>query len=79
MHDINPLGLTMYLRELDRQATPKLRPLRSGGKGPVVVVIIAIVRRFHVLWRAAKGSETIFENSLRKADNSLSAPNVLSE
>jgi hypothetical protein len=58
MHDVNPLGLTMYLRELDRQATPKLRPLRPGGKG-VPMFMIDRVRRVHALWRAAKGSQTI--------------------
>jgi len=29
MHNFTPLGATMHLKELDRQATPKLRPLRS--------------------------------------------------
>jgi hypothetical protein len=29
MHDINPLGPMMHLKELDRQATPRLRRLRS--------------------------------------------------
>ena len=25
MHDINPLGTTMHLRELERQAAPRVR------------------------------------------------------
>ena len=29
MYDVNPLGPLMHLKELDRQAAPKLRPLRS--------------------------------------------------
>ena len=39
MHDINPLGTTMHLRELDRQAAPKFRSLplrkRAGSKAPL--------------------------------------------
>ena len=27
MHDINPLGTSMHLKELDRQAAPRLRSL----------------------------------------------------
>lgn len=30
MHDINPLGTTMHLRELDRQATPRFWEVAAG-------------------------------------------------
>ena len=30
MHDVNPLGPMMHLKELDHQAIPRLRPLRTG-------------------------------------------------
>jgi hypothetical protein len=29
MHNLTPLGMLMHLKDLDRQAVPKLRPLRS--------------------------------------------------
>lgn len=45
MYDVNPLGLTMYLRELDRQATPKLRRLRPGRKSISIVFLIGWLRR----------------------------------
>jgi hypothetical protein len=32
MHDVNSLGPMMHLKELDRQATPRLRPLRTGSQ-----------------------------------------------
>ncbi len=30
-HDVNPLGTTMHLKELDRQAAGSRRPLSSTG------------------------------------------------
>jgi hypothetical protein len=32
MSDVNPLGPLMHLKELDRQAVPTLRPVRSGNQ-----------------------------------------------
>ena len=40
MHDINPLGTTMHLRELDRRAAPTFREVPSrkpaGSTAPLV-------------------------------------------
>jgi hypothetical protein len=52
MHDVNPLGQIMHLRELDRQAVPKLRPLRLESKDIAMVrvfraTVIAVLRGFH--------------------------------
>ena len=52
MHDVNPLGPIMHLRELDRQAAPRLRPFRSAGDGTPMVAastapIIAVLRPIH--------------------------------
>ena len=41
MHDINPLGTVMHLKELDRWAAPKLRPLRSKGERSFRVAALA--------------------------------------
>jgi hypothetical protein len=57
MHDVNPLGQIMHLRELDRQAAPQLRPLRLERKGmPMLTTfrakMTAVLRRFtrwHIL------------------------------
>jgi hypothetical protein len=35
MHDVNPLGLIMYLRELEREAAPTLRPQRPAKQHTV--------------------------------------------
>lgn len=50
MYDVNPLGLMMHLRDLDRQAAPKLRSLRLGeqhvsGLTAVGAVTISLLRR----------------------------------
>ena len=45
MYDVNPLGVMMHLKELEQQATPQLRPLRSGGSGTFRDTMIAAVRR----------------------------------
>ena len=50
MNDVNPLGQIMHLRELDRQATPQLRPLRTERESKLTRAMIAVVLRF---WRAA--------------------------
>ena len=44
MHDINPLGTTMHLRELDRQAAPKLRslPLRKRADSQAPLTWVAL-------------------------------------
>jgi hypothetical protein len=45
MYDVNPLGVMMHLKELERQATPQLRPLRLEGSGTLSDTMIAVVRR----------------------------------
>jgi len=52
MYDVNPLGPIMHLRELDRQATPQLRPFRLEGKSMPILTsfratMIAVLRRFY--------------------------------
>jgi hypothetical protein len=54
MHNLTPLGIVMHLKELDRQATPRLRPLRAGRRdnSPVTAVraaMIALLRRLHAV------------------------------
>jgi hypothetical protein len=44
MHD-NPLGPIMHLKELERQASPKLRPLRSKREDALLLAAVAAVRR----------------------------------
>jgi hypothetical protein len=64
MHNLTPLGMLMHLKDLDRQAVPKLRPLRSqrrdsAGANAVGIAVIALVRRLHALgiaWRVVKHS-----------------------
>ena len=45
MHNDTLLGATMHLKELDRQATPKLRPLRARRQNaaPVTALRTAIM------------------------------------
>ena len=50
MHNDTPLGTTMHLKELDRQATPKLGPSRAGGQDsyPTTAIrraLISLLRR----------------------------------
>ena len=45
MHDVNPLGVIMHLKELERQATPQLRPLRPEGSATLRDITIAVGRR----------------------------------
>jgi len=60
MHDVNPLGLTMYLKELDRQITPKFQPIenREESERPTFAVrMIATLKRFRTIglaWRAVE-------------------------
>jgi hypothetical protein len=62
MHNLTPLGAMMHLKELDRQAAPKLRPLRSprrdtSGANVVGAAVIALVRRLHAIgiaWRVVR-------------------------
>jgi hypothetical protein len=44
MHSDTPLGITMHLKELDRQAAPKLHPLgkRSLDASPVTALRAAM-------------------------------------
>jgi hypothetical protein len=54
MHGLTPLGTTMHLKELDRQATPKLRPLQSrsgeaSGATSLGVAVIALMQRLHAV------------------------------
>jgi hypothetical protein len=47
MHDINPLGTTMHLRELDRRAAPTVRTLPSrkpaASEAPLIRVALSRV------------------------------------
>jgi hypothetical protein len=50
MHDVNPLSTVMHLKELDRQAMAKLRPLRSDGPdrarfATAAAALVALLRR----------------------------------
>ena len=61
MCDVNPLGITMHLKELDRQAGPKLEPFRPGSGRPAMVVafgtgFVAALRLHASGWRAARAS-----------------------
>ena len=52
MHDINPLGTTMHLRELERQAAPRVRAVPSRkphGFGPfsICATAVAFLRRLN--------------------------------
>ena len=54
MYDVNPLGPMMHLKELDRQAAPKLRPVRSTRQTVFSVAVlgaamIALLRRLHAV------------------------------
>lgn len=51
MHDVNPLGPIMHLRELDRQAAPRLRPLLTERDGMPMLktfrnTLSLVLRRF---------------------------------
>jgi hypothetical protein len=50
MYDVNPLGHLMHLKDLDRQAVPKLRAVRSQRESSfsVTAVMIALLQRLHV-------------------------------
>jgi hypothetical protein len=52
MYDVNPLGPMMHLKELDRQAAPKLRLLRSRRSNSFSLTglsasVIAVLQRVH--------------------------------
>jgi hypothetical protein len=54
MYDVNPLGPMIHLKELDRRATPQLRPLRPGMQDvfsltAISASVIAVVRRLHTV------------------------------
>jgi hypothetical protein len=54
MHNPTPLAAMIHLKELDRQAAPRLRPLRSrrqadSGIAAVRAAMIALLRRLHAL------------------------------
>jgi hypothetical protein len=60
MHDINPLATILYLKELDRQAMPKLHPLpfrRPAVRGvaalspPWLGFVGALILAFIGAWR----------------------------
>jgi hypothetical protein len=64
MHDINPLGTVMHLRELDRLVEPKLRPLRSRRRNTGVtrlgIALVALLRRAVTgrdSWQIASGKQ----------------------
>ena len=46
MHDLTPLASMMHLKELDRQAAPKLIPLKLGQpRARGIVTLAAFLRR----------------------------------
>ena len=54
MHNDTPIGATMHLNELDRQASPKLHPLQAMRQdgSPVTRLragMIAALRRLHAV------------------------------
>jgi hypothetical protein len=62
MQNDTPLGTLMHLKELDRQAVPKLRSLGTGtgkasGAAAVGAALIALLRRLHAVgavWRLVR-------------------------
>jgi hypothetical protein len=62
MHGLTPLGTTMHLKELNRQAPPKFRPLRSqsgdaSSANALGAAVIAVLRRLHavgIAWRLVR-------------------------
>jgi hypothetical protein len=63
MHDINPLGTTMHLRELDRRTAPTFRAVPSrkpaGSKAPSIRVRLGKVLREH--YSEQRRSDDVFE------------------
>jgi hypothetical protein len=64
MYDVNPLGPMMHLKELERQAIPKLRSVRSMKQPAfsLAVAVMALLRRLHAVGshrRAATESQRI--------------------
>jgi hypothetical protein len=62
MYDVNPLGPMMHLKELDRQAAPKLRSVRSRRQDvfsltAVKLSVIAFLQSLHAfrLFGARRG------------------------
>ena len=65
MYDVNPLGLMMHLRDLDRQAAPKLQSLRLRGQHvssltAVGAAMLSLLRRLDptAIFQAKTGRET---------------------
>ena len=62
MYDVNPLGPMMHLKELDRRAIPRLRPLRTGWQNGfslsgVKSSMLAFLRHLHAArfpWRTLR-------------------------
>jgi hypothetical protein len=62
MHDVTPLGTLMHLKELDRQAALRRRPLglarqSDPGTMPSSAIVIAFLRRLRAAglpWRLAR-------------------------
>jgi hypothetical protein len=66
MHDVNPLGPMMHLRELDRQVAPKLRSLRARKEGvpslgALGAMMITLLRRLGptAILQSVTGTETL--------------------
>jgi hypothetical protein len=53
MHDVNPLGVTMHLRDLERQASPKLKPLDLGKASALQAAGAATLSFWLILYPAA--------------------------
>jgi hypothetical protein len=59
MYDVNPLGPLMHLKELDRQAAVRLRPLRSRRQDAsrvtaVTALMIALLQRLPAVFIAGR-------------------------
>ena len=59
MHDINPLGTVMHLKELDQRAAPTLRPMRPLGEHSIRSIAYAMSAVAIVLHAVASVSARI--------------------
>lgn len=67
MYDINPLGPLMHLKELDRQAAPKLYPVRSTTQdassvticGPSMLLVLRCLHAIGIPWHVERQERSI--------------------
>ena len=70
MHDINPLGTTMHLRELERQAAPRVREVPSGKTGHVGLFamgasVVALLKRLNASSVSVRGETQVSSSSFK--------------